>query len=135
MRNLLGTHMGHSTLYKMCYLLQEQNFQKDVRLLRGAVFYINMGLWGAHRIPKLKCAPSSVLPSFYQALLCNHPIVMYEVTLSIQRLVNKYGNELEQPTWSIILDIIEQVIAHTGNLSTKGFGSIYFYFFNNKLYN
>ncbi|XP_011497969.1 PREDICTED: tuberin [Ceratosolen solmsi marchali] len=113
MRNLLGTHMGHSALYKMCYLLQEPNFQKDVRLLRGAVFYVNMGLWGSHRIPKLKCTPSSVLPSFYQALLCNHPIVMYEVTLSIQRLVNKYGIELEQPTWSIILDIIEQVIAHT----------------------
>lgn len=106
--------MGHSALYKMCYLLQEPNFQKDVRLLRGAVFYVNMGLWGTHRIPKLKCTPSSVLPSFYQALLCNHPIVMYEVTFSIQRLVNKYRIELEQPTWSIILDIIEQVIAHTG---------------------
>ena len=114
MRNLLGTHMGHSALYKMCSLLEEPNFQKDVRLLRGAVFYINMGLWGSHRIPKLKCTPSSVLPSFYQALTCNHPIVMYEVTLSIQRLVNKYGMELEQPTWSIILDIIKQVIAHTG---------------------
>ncbi|OXU24396.1 hypothetical protein TSAR_012885 [Trichomalopsis sarcophagae] len=115
MRNLLGTHMGHSALYKMCSLLQEPNFQKDVRLLRGAVFYVNMGLWGSHRIPKLKCTPSSVLPSFHQALLCNHPIVMYEVTLSIQRLVNKYGIELEQPTWGIILDIIEQVIVHTEN--------------------
>lgn len=39
---------------------------------------------------------------------------MYEVTLSIQRLVNKYGNELWDPTWSIILDIVEKVIAHTG---------------------
>ncbi|KAJ8682291.1 hypothetical protein QAD02_018083 [Eretmocerus hayati] len=113
MRNLLGTHMGHSALSHMCWLLQEPNFQKDVRLLRGAVFYVNMGLWGSHRIPKLKCSHSSVLPSFYQALCCNHPIVMYEVTISIHRLINKYGAELDQPTWSIILDIIEQVIAHT----------------------
>ncbi|KMQ95864.1 tuberin-like isoform x1 protein [Lasius niger] len=72
-----------------------------------------MGLWGTHRIPKLECTPASVLPSFYQALQCNHPIVMYEVTLSIQRLVNKYGNELWDPTWSITLDIIEQIITHT----------------------
>ncbi|XP_076749493.1 TSC complex subunit tuberin isoform X3 [Xylocopa sonorina] len=113
MRNLLGTHMGHSALYTMCRLLQDTNFQRDVRLLRGAVFYVNMGLWGTHRIPKLVCTPTSVLPSFYQALKCNHPIVMYEVTLSIQRLVNKYGPELWDPTWSIILDIIEEVIAHT----------------------
>lgn len=114
MKNLLGTHMGHSALYKMCSLLQEPNFQKDVRLLRGAVFYVNMGLWGSHRISKLKCTPSSVLPSFHQALLCNHPIVMYEVTLSIQRLVHKYGIELQQSTWNTILDIIEQVISHIG---------------------
>ncbi|XP_014220709.1 tuberin [Trichogramma pretiosum] len=113
MRNLLGTHMGHSALYKICYLLQEQKFQKDVRLLRGAVFYVNMGLWGTHRIKTLQCTPSSVLPSFYQALQCNHPIVMYEVTISIQRLVNKFGMDLVQPTWSIIFDIIEQVIVHT----------------------
>ncbi|KOX80745.1 Tuberin [Melipona quadrifasciata] len=113
MRNLLGTHMGHSALYTMCRLLQDTNFQRDVRLLRGAVFYVNMGLWGTHKIPKLECTPTSVLPSFYQALKCNHPIVMYEVTLSIQRLVNKYGAELWDPTWSIILDIIEEVISHT----------------------
>lgn len=41
---------------------------------------------------------------------------MYEVTLSIQRLVNKYGNELWDPTWSIILDILEEIITHTGKI-------------------
>lgn len=68
MRNLLGTHMGHSALYTMCRLLPEPTFQRDVRLLRGAVFYVNMGLWGTHRIPKLECTPTSVLPSFYQVI-------------------------------------------------------------------
>lgn len=53
---------------------------------------------------------------FYKALKCNHPVVMYEVILSIQRLVNKYGTELWDPTWSIILDIIEEVISHTGKI-------------------
>lgn len=69
MRNLLGTHMGHCALYTMCRLLQDTNFQRDVRLLRGAVFYVNMGLWGTHRIPKLECTPASVLPSFYQVCI------------------------------------------------------------------
>ncbi|XP_048507911.1 tuberin isoform X2 [Athalia rosae] len=113
MRNLLGTRKGHSALCTMCRLLQDPNVQRDVGLLRGAVFYINMGLWGTQRAPKLKCTPTSVLPSFLQALQCNHPIVMYEVTLSIQRLVNKYGEELQDPTWDRILDIIEEVITHT----------------------
>lgn len=114
MRNLLGTHMGHSALYKMCYLLQDSNFKQDVRLLRGAVFYINMGLWGFCKIQKLECTPSSVLPSFDEALKCNHPIVMYEVILAIQRLVNKHGTELQDSSWKMILDIIEKVIVHIG---------------------
>lgn len=45
---------------------------------------------------------------------CNHPMVMYEVMLSIQRLVNKYGGDLQEPAWSIVLDIVEEVITHTG---------------------
>ena len=114
MRNLLGTQMGHSALYKMCYILQDPNFKQDVTLLRGAVFYINMGLWGFCRIQKLECSSSSVLPSFNHALQCNHPIVVYEVILAIQRLVNKYGNELQEPSWSMILEIIEKVIIHIG---------------------
>lgn len=66
MRQLLGTHMGHSALYTMCRLLQDPRFQRDARVLRGAVFYINMGLWGTNRIPKLECTATSVLPSFYE---------------------------------------------------------------------
>lgn len=63
--------MGHSALGTMCRLLQDPNFQRDVKLLRGAVFYINMGLWGTHRISKLKVTATSVLPSFYQVNLFN----------------------------------------------------------------
>jgi len=78
MRNLLGTHMGHCALYTMCRLLQDVNFQRDVRLLRGAVFYINMGLWGTHRIPKLECTPASVLPSFYQVCMKSTVIMLLD---------------------------------------------------------
>ncbi|XP_034935459.1 tuberin [Chelonus insularis] len=112
MRKLLGTHMGHSALCTMCRFLQDPTFQRDVRLLRGAVFYVNMGLWSANRILKLECTPISVLPSFYQALNCNHPIVVFEVILAMKGLIIKFGAELLEPIWSIVLDIIEKVIDH-----------------------
>lgn len=36
----------------------------DAALLRGAVFFVGMALWGAHRLNSLKNSPTSVLPSF-----------------------------------------------------------------------
>ncbi|KAL1116001.1 hypothetical protein AAG570_005496 [Ranatra chinensis] len=115
MRNLLGTHLGHSSLYTMCTLLQCESSLSDVGLLRGAVFHINMALWGNKRVPSLKCTPTSVLPSFKMALRCKHSLVMYEVMLSVQRLVNKHGIELLDPSWSIVLVIIQTIIKDLEN--------------------
>lgn len=41
---------------------------EDAPLLRGAVFFVGMALWGAHRLPALKNTPTLVLPSFYKVL-------------------------------------------------------------------
>lgn len=38
----------------------------DAALLRGAVFFVGMALWGAHRLSSLKNSPTSVLPSFFK---------------------------------------------------------------------
>lgn len=70
MRNLLGTHMGHSALFTMCRILQEPALRDDSSLLRGAVFYIKMALWDTQPLPSLKCPPSSVLPSILQVMDC-----------------------------------------------------------------
>jgi tuberous sclerosis protein 2 len=56
--------MGHSALYTMCRILEDAGVAHDVCLLRGAVFHINMGLWGTKRVTSLMCTFSSVLPSF-----------------------------------------------------------------------
>lgn len=112
MRNLLGTHMGHSALYTMCRVLQEPTCHQDHLLLRGAVFHINQALWGMRPLTSLCCTPTSVLPSFLHALHCDHTIVIYEVMLSVQGLINRFGTELHDPAWDIILDIIEGVIQH-----------------------
>lgn len=44
---------------------------EDAPLLRGAVFFVGMALWGAHRLPALKNTPTLVLPSFYKVTRIN----------------------------------------------------------------
>lgn len=39
--------------------------------------------------------------------------VAYEVSLSIQRLVRKYGKDLQPGTWDLILDVIEALFTHS----------------------
>lgn len=55
------------------------------------------------------CLVSVSHPSF-QAVKCNHPSVAYEVILGIQKLINKQGLELLEPTWDIILEIVLHVV-------------------------
>ncbi|KAJ8319018.1 hypothetical protein KUTeg_004109 [Tegillarca granosa] len=62
MRKFLGTHLGHSSVYTMCCMLQDS------------------------------------------------PVVAYEVVLSLQRLVKKYGKDLQYVTWNVILDILESLL-------------------------
>ena len=40
MRNLLGTHLGHSALYNLCQIIQVSTSHTDIALIRGAVFFI-----------------------------------------------------------------------------------------------
>ncbi|KAH1016696.1 hypothetical protein HUJ04_007876 [Dendroctonus ponderosae] len=115
MKNLLGTHLGHSAIYTMCRILQEPALRSHIDLLRGAVFFTRMGLWTLDPIPDLRCPPSSILPSFLQAVNGNQPAVAYEVSLALQQLINRYGSELLDSSWSIILLIILRIfrIANT----------------------
>ena len=45
-----------------------------------------------------------------QVVSLGNPMIGHEVTLSIQRLVKKYGKELPHTTWNMILDILETVL-------------------------
>ncbi|XP_076998273.1 tuberin isoform X5 [Tamandua tetradactyla] len=110
MRNLLGTHLGHSAIYNMCRIMEDRAYMEDAPLLRGAVFFVGMALWGAHRLYSLKNSPTSVLPSFYEAMTCPNEVVSYEIVLSITRLVKKYRKELQAVTWDILLHIIERLL-------------------------
>uniref|UniRef100_A0A8C1N747 Tuberin n=1 Tax=Cyprinus carpio TaxID=7962 RepID=A0A8C1N747_CYPCA len=110
MRKVLGTHLGHSAIYTMCRIMEESVYSEDAALLRGAVFFVGMALWGAHRLSALKNTPAQVLPSFYKAMSCANEVVSYEIVLSISRLIKKYGRELQIVTWDILLSIIERLL-------------------------
>ncbi|XP_042619497.1 tuberin-like isoform X6 [Cyprinus carpio] len=123
MRKVLGTHLGHSAIYTMCRIMEERYsltdlcfssqstvYSEDAALLRGAVFFVGMALWGAHRLSALKNTPAQVLPSFYKAMSCANEVVSYEIVLSISRLIKKYGRELQIVTWDILLSIIERLL-------------------------
>uniref|UniRef100_A0A8C5A576 TSC complex subunit 2 n=1 Tax=Gadus morhua TaxID=8049 RepID=A0A8C5A576_GADMO len=110
MRKVLGTHLGHSAIYTMCRIMEERVYVEDAALLRGAVFFVGMALWGAHRLPALKNTPTLVLPSFYKAMSCANEVVSYEIVLSITRLIKKYGKDLQVVTWDILLGIIERLL-------------------------
>ncbi|XP_072838442.2 tuberin isoform X1 [Pogona vitticeps] len=124
MRNLLGTHLGHSAIYNMCRIMEDRTYTADAVLLRGAVFFVGMALWGAHRLPSLKNSPTSVLPSFLKAMSCPNAVVSYEIVLSVTRLIKKYGKELQAVTWDILLDIMEQLLQQLQTLDNPELKSI-----------
>lgn len=123
MKNLLGTKVGHAALLTMCNILNDPVSHKDEALLRGAVFYINMGLWGTTGsvVPMLKNSPSPVLMSFLRVLHCQRLIVTYEVILGIQRLISMSGKELSEPSWDLLCDILKAI---ADNISY--YGKVYF---------
>ncbi|XP_072337688.1 tuberin isoform X2 [Scyliorhinus torazame] len=119
MRKVLGTHLGHSAIYTMCRIMEDKVHTDDAALLRGAVFFVGMALWGAHRLFTLKSTPTSVLPSFYKAMTSANAVVSYEIVLSITRLIKKYGKELQVVTWEQLLDIIERLLQQIQTLGSQ----------------
>ena len=74
---LLGTHLGHTAIFCLCSILQDKQVIERYMyhyyfirsnwnyplILRGAVFYISMSLWGSRKVETLKVSFGSVLPS------------------------------------------------------------------------
>ncbi|XP_070617082.1 LOW QUALITY PROTEIN: tuberin [Erythrolamprus reginae] len=124
MRNLLGTHLGHSAIYNMCRIMEDRTYVADTVLLRGAVFFVGMALWGAHRLQSLKNSPTSVLPSFLKAMSAPNAIVSYEIVLSITRLIKKYGKDLQAVTWDVLLEIMQRLVEQLQTLESQELKSI-----------
>ncbi|KAJ2945805.1 hypothetical protein O0L34_g4710 [Tuta absoluta] len=68
-----------------------------------------MALWGPRRVPTLKVSFLAVLPAFLKAVEMNQPVVTYEVVAALSALVTRAHNELHEPAWDILLQVIRAV--------------------------
>ena len=100
----------------------------DILLLRGAVFYISMSLWGVKRVETLAMPFTAVLPAIHQVCPLStsvhrpcrpwqvaqsgHTIVVYEVALSVLRLVRHYAPHLETREWEAVHRILRATHHH-----------------------
>ena len=87
-------------------------------VLRGAVFFIGMSCWGSQRIEHLESSWGVVLPSLLGIVACDQPVVVFEVILSVQRLIKKFG-EVMRVEWDIVLEILAQLRPWLSDLEMK----------------
>lgn len=115
MRNLMGTQLGYASLLTMTNMLNDSRYYVDSQVLRGAVFHINMNLFGSNSSLHSGVKYSStVLSSYLKVLRSGYIIVTYEVILSMQTLINKCGKDLSEPSWDIVIDILESILGNIG---------------------
>jgi tuberous sclerosis 2 len=122
MKNLLGTQLGYASLLTMTTMLNDSRYYVDAQVLRGAVFHINMNLWGGNNNSSLQNGmkySSTVLSSYLKVLQSGYIIVTYEVILSMQTLLNKCGRELSEPSWDIVVEILESIVENIGKYRSE----------------
>ena len=133
-----------------CHVSMHRSHSGNVLLLRGAVFYISMSLWGVKRVDTLGLPFTAVLPavqqvhdcmwshascrrvqltltSHQQAALSGHTIVVYEVALSVLRLVRYYSSHLDQREWEVVHRILHATQHHltqAQQVGREGRGSV-----------
>eukprot|EP00029_Vermamoeba_vermiformis_P011049 TRINITY_DN5975_c0_g1_i1.p1 TRINITY_DN5975_c0_g1~~TRINITY_DN5975_c0_g1_i1.p1 ORF type:complete len:976 (+),score=109.12 TRINITY_DN5975_c0_g1_i1:158-3085(+) len=105
MHAILQTHWGYQGIKCLCSLLDDSNNRSMVNLLRGAVFFLSMSVWGFQKVPNLNVSATTILPSLLKVLSGRQFIVAYEVVLGVKRLVKKYGAELKVE-WNVIFNIL-----------------------------
>lgn len=107
LRNLVGTHLGTSTLYTIIHSLQSS---EDASLLRGGIFFIGMVLW-SDRPPNCPLLPPViVLPSLNESLKnTSNPLVIFEAGLALQKLVKFDGPNLVGLAWDWVLEMMDRL--------------------------
>ncbi|RZF45475.1 hypothetical protein LSTR_LSTR009346 [Laodelphax striatellus] len=119
MRNVMGTYMGHSSIGMLCSILKDDESLLDPGLMRGAVFYLMMGIWSHQRVTSLKISFTAILTPYIKAFESKHPVVIFEVISSVHCLVKRHGQELEAPCWRLVLEICELTASFIETLTIK----------------
>jgi tuberous sclerosis protein 2 len=112
MRNLLASHLGHSCVDTLRYLLNDQTNNEDIPLLVGAVNFISVFLWEKTRVQSIRHTPNAILPAFKSVLQCRHQLVALEVSSSLICLVDNQRNTMSDHTWDLMFDICEEIVSN-----------------------
>lgn len=129
MKNLLGTQLGYHSMKMMCNILNDRSLYEDAQLLRGAVFHLNMNIFGSNIIFQVSpmIYATNVLTGFLgvsiivnirifytkfiislQALDSRQVIVTFEVILSVRMVINKY--KLSEIIWDLVCEIMSAIV-------------------------
>ncbi|KAL7732977.1 hypothetical protein ACLKA6_002787 [Drosophila palustris] len=94
----------------MCNILNDRGQYEDAQLLRGAVFHLNMNIFGSNIIFQVSpmIYASNVLTGFLSALDSRQVIVTYEVIHSVRMVINKH--KLSEIIWDLICDIMSAIV-------------------------
>ncbi|EGZ28615.1 hypothetical protein PHYSODRAFT_437914, partial [Phytophthora sojae] len=92
MKLLLNGSSGFLVLRGLLQVLEHPMGANSPWVLRGAVFFVGMSCWGSQRVPKFDdIAWAPILLALERALECCRGVVIFEVILSLQRLIKKFG--------------------------------------------
>ncbi|KAL4095635.1 hypothetical protein PRIC1_009008 [Phytophthora ramorum] len=92
MKLLLNGSSGFLVLRGLLQVLEHPSGANSPWVLRGAVFFVGMSCWGSQRVGKFDdIAWAPILLALEQALQCCRGVVIFEVILSLQRLIKKFG--------------------------------------------
>ena len=81
------------------------------------MYFAAMSSWGSQRVETLQYSWSEVLAAFSQALRSNDLLVAFEVVLSVQRLISKYGASLRNE-WDVLLPMFrDELLEWPGRVS------------------
>ncbi|KAH8260917.1 hypothetical protein KR044_000431, partial [Drosophila immigrans] len=110
MKNLLGTQLGFDSMKLMCCILNDRTQYGDGQLLRGAVFHLNINIFGSNMIFQVSSMnyATNVLKGFLSALESRQVIVTYEVILSVRMVITKH--KLSEIIWDLICDIMSVIV-------------------------
>ena len=110
MRNLIGTHLGTTTLYTLIHCLQTSD---DATLLRGAIFFIGMVLSPDRPSNCPSCPAAVILPAFNEALKhSDHVLVLWEMGLTLEKLVSNDGATLVGMAWDWVVEILHHFLRY-----------------------
>ena len=113
---VLHSHMGLLALHDILHVITCVSDHKP-HVLRGGVFFVAMSCWGSRRVASLNVPFSIVLPHLVGVLACKDASVLYEVFLSLNRLIRKYGAALTVE-WDVVIEALIECHTHMDSPST-----------------